>query len=157
MAVTMVSVNMLDHSGEPTRTQFAVGELLADGTNWAAITASIDLLVAGLAVATSCIRVNTTISMEYNTGLGTIPITVTAQREIAIRVKFRDAVTGEFGFVTVPGPIVTFYPPTGVKGDYIPLDNVVFAAYIALMESDMVSRDGNAIEVVEGRLVGRNL
>jgi len=154
---THVSVNLLDYSGETTRSQFYVAALAADGSNWAAIKADIDALRVALLIATGCSHINTTVSIEEATGSGALPADASAQRELAIRIKYRDDVTGEFGFVTCPGPIVTFYPPQGVKGDFIPLDNAVFAAFILVIEADMVSRDGNAITIVEGRLVGRNL
>lgn len=153
---TKVTVSLIDHSAELTRTQFYLDDIAADGSNWASITAAIDLLVAGLLVATDCDHVSTTVSVDYDFGDGVPPATVTAQREIAIQVTYRDTVTGEKGRFTVPGPVTGFYPPTGVKGDYIPLDNVIFAAFILVIEANMVSRDGNAIEVVEGRLIGRN-
>jgi hypothetical protein len=135
---------------------FYLPELESDGSNYEDITDALALLQAGLLVATDCAHVSTTLTIPYDTGSGAPPATVTAQRELAVRIKYRDAVTGRIEHATVPGPITTFYPPTGVKGDYIPLDNVVFAAYIILMEANMVSQDDNAIEVLEGRLTGRN-
>jgi hypothetical protein len=84
------------------------------------------------------------------------PSTATAQREIAVKVKYIDTVTNKPYFFTVGGPAVTFYPPQGVPGDYIPLNNVVFAAFITVLETNLVSPVGNPIQVVEGRLIGRN-
>lgn len=156
MAATQVNVVLIDHSGELTRTVFWLEELESDGSNYGDITDEIDLLVAALLVATDCEHVSTNISIAYDEGSGAPPATVTAQREIAVRLKYRDTVTAKYHTTTVPGPVTTFYPPTGVKGDYIPLDNVVFAAYILVIEANMVSPEGNAIEVIEGRLVGRN-
>jgi hypothetical protein len=155
---TTVSVNLIDHSGEPTRTKFYVETL--DDTNYDAlfdpITGSVSLLQAALLVATDCEHVSTVASVEMEPGTGVPPATVTAQREIAIRVSYRDTVNGRKGSFTVPGPITTFYPPTGVPDDIIPLDNVIFAALILVIEANAISRDDNPIEVVEGRLVGRN-
>lgn len=153
---TQVTVNLIDHSGEMTRTQFYLPDIESDGSNWGDVTDAIALLQAALLVATDCEHVSTTISVPYATASGTPPATVTAQREIAVRVKLRDTVTGGTNYVTVPGPVTGFYPPTGVKGDFIPLDNVIFAAYILVLEANLVSNLGNPVEVVEGRLVGRN-
>jgi hypothetical protein len=155
---TEVTVNLIDHSGEPTRTKFYVETL--DDTNFDAlfdpVTGDISLLQGALMAATDCEHVSTVASIVSDTGTGVPPATVTAQREIAIRVSYRDTVNGRKGSFTVPGPVTGFYPPTGVKDDIVPLDNVVFAALIILIEANMISRDDNAIEVVEGRLVGRN-
>jgi hypothetical protein len=155
---TQITVNLIDHSGEMTGTKFYVETL--DDSNYDAlfdpVTGAVSLLQGALMAATDCEHVSTVASLVSDTGTGVPPATVTAQREIAIRVKVRDTVNGRTGHFSVPGPITTFYPPTGVKDDIVPLDNVVFAALILIIEANMVSRDDNAIEVVEGRLVGRN-
>lgn len=157
MAATHVSVNLYDHSGEVTRCQFFVPAILADGSNYGAVNTAIDNLRTALLVATDCSHINTTISIQQATGTGALPAAVTAQREIAVRIKYRDQITGEIGFVTCPGPDTLFYPPQGVKGDFIPLDNAIFAAFILVIEANMKSPAGNAVDVLEGRLVGRNL
>lgn len=157
MAATHVSVNLIDWSGEVTRCQFFVPAIAADGSNYAAVNTAIDNLRTALLVATDCHELNTTISIEQHSGLGTLPTVASAQREIAVRIKYRDIVTGDFGFVTCPGPDTLFYPPQGVKGDFIPLDNAIFAAFILVIEANMKSPAGNGVDVVEGRLIGRNL
>lgn len=158
MPASKITVTMVDHSGELTKTQFYVEQL--DATNYDelfnAVTGKVSLLQGALMAATDCEHVSTTLTHESDTGTGVPPSTVTAQREIAIRVKYRDTVNNDIGYITVPGPVTGFYPATGVPNDIIALDNVVFAAFITLIEANAVSRDGNSINVVEGRLVGRN-
>jgi hypothetical protein len=149
---------MVDHSGEPTATKVWVEELDASNFDelFNPVTGKVSLLQAALMVATDCEHVSTNLSYNSDTGTGVPPATVTAQREIAIRVTYRDSVNARVGHFTVPGPIIAFYPPTGIKNDIIPLDNVIFAALILVIEANALSQDGNAIEVVEGRLIGRN-
>lgn len=153
MAATTLVFNMIDHSGEKSRTKVYLEELLGDGSNWDDILVSEGLLRTALFLTTDMAEVGSDVSIPIHTGAGTPPSAVNAQREIAIRVKYRDTVNGRYGHFTVPGPKTTFYPPTG--SDVVPLDNVIFAAFILVLEANLVSRDENAITVVEGRLIGR--
>jgi len=158
MAASKVTISMVDHSGEITKTQFYVEELDASNFDelFNAVTGKVSLMQGALMVATDCEHLSTSLSYESDTGTGEPPSTVTAQREIAIRIKYRDDTTNDVGYITVPGPVVGFYPPTGVPNDVIPLDNAVFSVFILVIEANAVSKAGNAITVVEGRLVGRN-
>ena len=154
MAVTTLTFNMIDHSGEKSRTKVYLEELLGDGSNWDDILVTEGLLRTALYLTTDMAEVGSDASVAIHTGAGTPPSTVTAQREWGIRVKYRDTVNGRYGHFTVPGPKTTFYPPTG--SDVVPLDNVIFAAFITVLEAQILSRDGNAVSVVEGRLIGRS-
>jgi len=153
---TRVTFNLIDHSGEMTKTVVWLEDIAGDGSNWADILVSVGLMEAALLVATECNHVSTVINYETGNTPAVPPAEVIAQREIAIRVKMVDVSTGDYTSFTVPGPAEGFYPPTGVKGDYIPLSNAIFAALILVLEANLVSPDGNAVEVVEGRLIGRN-
>jgi hypothetical protein len=154
MAVSVLTFNMIDHSGEKSRTKVYLEGLESDGSNWDDILTSEGLLRTALYLTTDMAEVGSDVSIAVHTGSGTPPATVTAQREEAIRVKYRDAVNGRYGHFTVPGPKTTFYPPTG--SDVVPLDNVIFAAFITVLEANLLSRDGNAISIVEGRYIGRS-
>jgi hypothetical protein len=151
-----VSFNLIDHSGERTATHVNVEDIESDGSNMATVLASISALQVALLLATDCNHVSTTFTMTTDTSIATPPATVTAQREIAVRVKMVDNVNNKPTSFTVAGPATTFYPPTGVPGDYIPLDNAIFAALITVLEANLTSPDGNPVTVVEGRLIGRN-
>ncbi len=153
MAATTLVFNMIDHSGEKSRTKVYLEELASDGSNWDDILTSEGLLRTALYLTTDMAEVGSDVSIPIHTGAGTPPSAVNAQREIAIRVKYRDTVNGRYGHFTVPGPKTTFYPPVG--SDVVPLDNVIFAAFILALEANLVSRDENAITIVEGRLIGR--
>lgn len=151
-----VSFNLIDYSGERTSTKVHVADIAGDGANMAAVLASISALQTALLLTTDLNHVSTTFSQVVDTTVATPPSTATAQREIAVRIKYIDSTTNTPYSFTVGGPAVTFYPPQGVPGDYIPLDNAVFAAFITVLEANLKSPVGNAIQVVEGRLVGRN-
>ncbi len=151
---TALTFNMIDHSGEKSRTKVYLEDVESDGSNWDDILTSEGLLRTALYITTDMAEVGSDLSVSVHTGSAVPPATETAQREIAIRVKYRDSTNGRYGHFTVPGPKTTFYPPTG--SDVVPLDNVIFQAFIVVLEANLVSRDGNAIEIVEGRLIGRS-
>jgi hypothetical protein len=153
---TKVTFNMIDHSGEPTRSVLHFVAMEDDGSNLATILTAVGVAQAAILAASDCNHVSTIISVETDTTAAVPPSTVTAQREIAVRVKMVGADTNEITSFTVPGPATGFYPPTGVKGDYIPLDNAVFSVLITAMEAILKTPGGEDVEVVEGRLVGRN-
>jgi len=152
MPATKIHFGMIDHSSESCGPSVYVEEL--DNSNYDAIDTSVGLVQVALGVLSDCNFVRTTMGVELAAGGGTAPATVTAQREIGIRVGYRDTVTGRMESFVVPGPATTFYPATGT--DVIPLDNVVAAAFIAVFEANCVSQDGNPVNVVSMRLVGRS-
>lgn len=147
-----VHFGMIDHSAE------ACGPALYfDDTakpDYTAVGTAAGLVQTALAILTDCNLTNTTLSAVLDSTSPAVPATVTAQREIAVRVIYRDTVTGDAERFDVPGPATTFYPGSGT--DVIPLDNVVAAAFIAVFEAQCVSKLGNPVEVTKIYLVGRN-
>ena len=154
---TQVAFSTIDHSGEMSSTKVYVEQL--DNSNYDdifGVAGHVALLAAELALCTDCVVTGWSASVNEAVNPAVPPSTVTAQREIAIRVKYVDSVNGRYGTFNIPGPKTTLYPPRGVKDDIVPLDNVILAALIIVAEAQMVSRDDNAIEIIEARLVGRN-
>lgn len=147
-----VHFGMIDHSAE------ACGpSLWFDDTgkpNYTDVGTAAGLVQTALAILTDCNLTNTVLSAVLDSTSPAVPATVTAQREIAIRIVYRDTVTGKAERFDVPGPATTFYPGSGT--DVIPLDNAVAAAFIAVFEAQCVSMLGNPVEVTNIYLVGRN-
>jgi len=152
MPASKVHFGMIDYSGEACGPSVYVEEL--DDTNYDAITTSVNLVQVALGVLSDCNFVRTSLGVELAAGSGALPTEVTAQREVGIRISYRDTVTGRVETLVVPGPATTFYPAQGT--DVIPLDNVIAAAFIAVFEANCVSLAGNPINVVSMRLVGRS-
>lgn len=155
MPSTKVRFSLVDYSAEPTSTGLHFEEL--DDTNYDdlfnPVTGSVSLIQAALLLLTACNHVRTTASIESDTGSGAIPSEPTAQREIALRVQYRDTANAKKYRFDVPGPVSGLYPPQGT--DQVPLDNIIAAAFITVFEAQCVSPDGNPVEVVSIRLVGR--
>lgn len=157
-AVSRVNVEFVDHSDERTSSKFWV-EALTDAnfdTLFDPVTGKVSLIQGAMVVASQCAHAKTNLSYTSDTSAGTPPAGVHAQREIAIRIGFRDTVNSRTGHWTVPGPIDALYPPTGVKGDIVALDNAALVILLAVLTANALSEDGNAVTVYEARLVGRN-
>jgi len=150
-----IGIATIDHSAEVGVTKLYVPDLT--NANYDAlfgVAGKVTLLQAAFLLLTDCTHKSTNASLLVDQGAGTIPGTVTAQREIGVRVTYRDTVNGKMSELTVPGPKTGFYPGSG--SDVIPLDNILAAAFITVFEANAVSADGNAVEVTNIRLVGRN-
>jgi hypothetical protein len=147
-----VHFGMIDHSSE------ACGpSLWFDDTDSPDLTdafTAAGLVGTALNLLTDCGFTRTTVSAVVAQANDAPPADVHAQREIAIRVTYKDSVNGKSERFDIPGPVDGVYP--GVGTDVIPLDNVAAAAFIAVFEAQCVSQDGNAVEVTGIRLVGRN-
>ena len=152
---TKVKVGMVDHSGEGCGPSVYFDDVTA--LTYEAVMGSggsVDLVTAAMNILTDCGFTRTTASIIQAASNDAAPATVTAQRELAIRVIYKDTVTGRSERFDIPGPAVTFYPGTGT--DEIPLSNAIAAAFITVFEANCVSQDGNAVEVTKIYLVGRN-
>ena len=146
---------VVDHSAEATGSRMYVQDL--DNSNYDdifGVIGNIALLQDAYQLLTDCGYSRTTASIETYVGAAVPPEAVTAQREIAIRVTYRDTVNGRVERFDLPGPKLALYPPAGT--DTIALDNVLASPFIAVFEANAVSRDGNPVEVTGLRLVGRN-
>ena len=155
MAGMPVTFSVVDYSGEPSRTTLYVDDLTNANYDalFLAVTGKVTLLQAAFEVITGCTLNRTVAGFQADIGTGILPSDESAQREIAVRVSYRDTVTGKSQRMDIPGPISTLYPGQGT--DFIPLDNAVAAVFILVFEANAVSMDGNAITVTGLKLVGR--
>lgn len=147
-----VHFGMVDHSAEACGPSMYFDD--ADSPDYTDVYTAAGLVGTALNILTDCGFTQTKLSAVVDEANDAPPATVTAQREIAVRVTYKDTVNGKYERFDVPGPATTFYPGTGT--DVIPLDNVIAAAFILVFEAQCVSQDGNAVEVTSIRLVGRN-
>jgi len=149
---TKVRLGLMDVSSEQTSVNFYVPDLT--NANLDALETAIGLLQAEALVISDCAHLSTQFSHVTDIASFSPATESTAHREIALKVTYRDTVNGRVGHLTIPGPTSLAYPPAGT--DVVPLSNVVAAAFIAVFEANAVSRDGNAVEVTQVRLIGRN-
>jgi len=110
-----------------------------------------------LAIATVCIGNFTGQSLQavQYTDVGTIPANKYAQREIKVRFDYIDNVNGKRASFTLPCPNLDLLAESGT--DNVDLEELTVAAFVAVVEANAVSVDGNAITITRGTVVGRNL
>lgn len=156
---TSIYFGMIDHSAELTGTQLYVDPVAVDGGNWDTLitdagTSVKDILVTSIATMTKLNFTNVTVSMIVDQAAGSIPSAADAQREWALQFIYVDTDNSNKRYrFSVPAPLDAVVP-SGT--DVVNLANVIVAAFITVIETYCVSPDGGAIEVIEGRLIGRN-
>lgn len=158
MSNSKVTYNILDYSGETSRVGFYLPEL--SPANYAGI---VDNTLGG-SVGNLRIAMNTlitgsqlrqTVTAETFIGVATLPADPNSQREIKGRFVYRDTVNGELGSFELPTIDLGIVAQQGT--DVIDLEEILVAAFVLVFEAEAVSRDGNAVEVISGQVVGRNI
>lgn len=77
-----------------------------------------------------------------------------AQRELKWLITYSDDVTGDLQQIEVATPDLSLLVP---GSDVLDLASTEGAAFVTAFETFARSKDGNAVTVVGGRLVGRNI
>jgi hypothetical protein len=151
-AVLPVSLNQIDYSGEATRTKFY--GLAIDATNYAAVSADAAEMRLGIEGISLCNETSMTGSVVLHAASGTLPTSLYAQRELAMKVFYVDNVNGRKGDLTIPGPDMTLLTLT--KDEVSLTTGTEMIALVAAINGHAFSRDGNAITVTGARIIGRN-
>lgn len=146
-----------DNTGEMSRVEIYTEDMTAG--NIAAMLASADPdTVGGLAESIAHLSLCqlakydvTALQFVYS---GAVPPSLYAQRELALLVTYTDTVNGKTGRVSIPGPDWTNLGQTG--SDNVNPTAPLWVAFVTAFEAAAHSADGNPVEIVGGRLVGRN-
>jgi len=85
----------------------------------------------------------------------TVPADPYAQRELKWRVSYSDNVNARIGEFEIGGPELTGIIVAGT--DFMNLASTEGAALVTALEANCRSRDGNAINITEVKLVGRTV
>lgn len=142
----------IDYSGENSSTQFYVLE--AAGDDYTSAIADAGTVAGGIAVVTLCNLTSRTLSKLIDSDVPVIPASTFAQREFALLVQYVDVVTGQFGSMEIPGPDLALLGQANTDEVDI-VSNITAAAFLAILEANLVSRADNAIEVTGMRIIGR--
>lgn len=94
------------------------------------------------------------VTNTQNFAFGT-PAEGTAFNELGLRVKYQDTVTGKYYHFTIPAPKMTMFDQIGT--DYINSSAVAWVAFKTAFETLARSEAGNAVQIISGQLVGRNV
>lgn len=141
----------IDHSGEQSSTEFWVAEAAGDDYT-TAITDAGDVAGA-IAVVTLCNFTRRTLSKQIDSDTPVIPLSSFAQREGKLWIQYVDAVDGTYQSMTIPGPDLALVSQANTDEVDI-VANVTAAALVVVLEANLVSELGNAIEVTRMRYIG---
>jgi len=149
------SITFLDNSGEKS----TVGLHIADVTG-----ANFDTLLDGpgsiplaLSVAipalSLCNDVKHEVALAPWRAVEELPVDSYAQREMVLVVTMQDNVTFKKSTISIPG--VNWDALGSIGSDLVNPLAVTWIAFVAAMEANALSPDGNAITVIGGRRAGR--
>lgn len=143
-----------DFSGEVSRVKLNFQPLDDSGDNSGLLGALGDVPTVGtlLNALTDCVEAGTNMSVKLDAGGAGLPASAFAQRELAARMKYQDNVTLKFYRFDIPGPINDIIQ-SGT--DEIDMDAVAMVAFKVAFDANAKSPVGNAVTLIDGRLVGR--
>lgn len=147
-----ITQGFIDHSREFSATQFYVDESTGDD-NAASIVDANDVQT-GIAAVSLCNFTNLTMQKLLEADTPTTPADNNAQRELALWVQYVDATTGKYGSMQIPGPDLSLLAQANTDEVDITA-NLTMAAFVVVLEANLVSDAGNAIEVTRARIIGR--
>lgn len=152
-----VSIGFIDHSGEKSTTKFYIEPF----ANTAAADLGTDLVdkhdavKAAIAAVTLCNFTTSHMSVAYDVDSAVVPTDAFAQRETALWIQWQDSVNGKYGSMSIPGPDLDLLAQAGT--DEVDLaSNVAAIALTGVLELNLVSEFGNAINITRMRIVGRS-
>lgn len=156
MPVAKVGMTFLDYSGENGRVDFYMN---VAGTDYAGVIAEAAKGTAGSVAAEICGLSDCTCTVSDIQAVSTkygdpAPVVKTAQREMGLMVTYVDTVTGKKYRITIPGPKWATLGQAGT--DKVDTTQALWTAFVTAFEAHAVSEVGNAVTVLDGRLVGRN-
>lgn len=147
-----VTQGFIDYSGERSRTQYYVATGVGDDLS--VPLADADAVHDGMAVITLCNFTDQLISRVVQSSAPVIPVDQQGQRELILWVQYADDVTGNFGSMSIPGPDLELLAQANTDEVDI-VSNVTAAAFVVILEANLVSPDDNAISVTRMRILGR--
>jgi hypothetical protein len=154
---TPVKLVTVDNSRELSTVTFQVADIASDGTNYEAVlggaASNRALMVTALEAISKCNKVKVQSPITLAEVALSIPADKTAQREMGLVVIYQDTTTLNYFRITVPAPVDALFD---LGSDEVDIEsNAAMLAFIAVMEANCISPDGNAINVTRAYRVGR--
>lgn len=153
-----VTFTILDYSGESSTVSFYT-PAITSGNYDAIVNDGVGGAVGDLRIAMNALiagnHLRRIVNAETFNDTAVLPTDPNAQREIKARFVYRDTVNGELGSFEIPTADLTVLAQQGT--DVIDLAGTEVAAFVSAFEADFRSRDGNAVEVQSGQIVGRSI
>lgn len=149
--MSTISFKIIDYSGEYSNFSMNIPDV--DETSWVATDTAIGTIETALLALTAGNIARKTLQ-AYNVHVNdAYPSDPMAQREVGLRLFYKDDVNGEKFHVTVPAPDLDLIAEEG--SDDVDMSLSVVSALTAAIEAVAVSRYGNAITFYKGTIVGR--
>jgi len=146
-----VSYKVIDHSGEYSVVKLNVPEI--NETNYVAIegfAVALQSAIVALSAGNIASRQLTAYTVPVN---DSFPADPAAQREVGLRLFYKDTVNAKKFHVTIPAPDLDLIAVEGT--DYVDMSLSAVAAVTDAMELFMVSPYGNPVSFYRGVIVGR--
>lgn len=155
--MTTVFFTFKDSSKETSTVSFRLADLLADGTNWAAIVADADAIQAALLGVCDGTLVERGIVAERTRLSNAVP-TDGSERERKWLVTYEDATTKGVFVATLPNREIDSMPIANGT-DFVDLSGTDAErdALIAAFNTNVVTPDGDNGTIISIERVGRNL
>lgn len=144
-----------DRSDEYSAVSFPVAEPAGDGSDMAAWLTNMGAIETAIGALTLCTIAREAQRINQNSPDDTRPSSAYAQREIGLRLFWQET-GGNFrkGHLTIAGPDLALIETPG--SDLVDLTGVtVVNTLVGLLESNMLSPNGQNVEFYKGVIVGR--
>lgn len=149
----LVTVKWTDFSNEKSSTAFNVVDASGAAFDWAGLETQIDTIVDAMEAVTLCTRGSESVRQVAQLGTEVLPADENAQRELGLRIFYQDQVTMKKYHFTIPGPDLTLMVLPGF--DVVDWSGAEMTTLESVIEANVLSPDGNAIQIITGTIVGR--
>jgi hypothetical protein len=155
MSNAHVTIDFLDNSDEISRCTFDLPMITElNFPSMTAVDGKVPVLVTAVRLVSLCNPVKETLSQAPVVLAHTIPSSSYAQREMCLLIEMQDTVTFKKFHRTIPG--VDWNAIGQLGTDNVNPLALEWIALVAAIEGIVVSPDGNPVNVLGGRRVGRN-
>lgn len=157
--VSLATFSYRDYDRETASTSVYFVEAADDGSNFAALTASVSAVETAIEAVTNAQKYRRKLAVENILYSNAASTAQTSAREVKMRIVYEDSSNGKIGSIEVASPDPASYV-LQTNSDRIDLSAAGSASWLALvsaLQSNATTRDGNALAVMYIERVGRNL
>lgn len=151
--MSLATIQYLDYSGEKSLVSFNVDTPSGASYDWASLVAKVDAVGDAIDAVCLCTRGPDAVRTTVQAGSASYPSDENAQREAGLRIFYHDTTTQEKFHITIPGPDKSLMAVQGT--DVVDWSGTEMAALETALEANMLSPNGNAIQIDKGVLIGR--
>lgn len=151
--MSLATIQFLDISREKSSVAFNVATPSGAAYDWDALAAVVDTVADAIEAVCLCTRGPESLRVEMAAGSVATPSDDFAQRELGLRIFYIDTTTNKKYHVTIPGPDASLMVSSGF--DEVDWSGAEMAALETAFEANVLSPDGNAVQITTGKIVGR--